>query len=335
LLRNFGAVPSDYASAEIDRPFRASDQPPERILSHRPLDLLGGLIVAANGRGILSDTHISRAGGLTRRLLIAGAVSLSLAVAAPAWAGAPKVDEKDVVIKTPDGSAEAAVFYPAAKGRKWPAVLFWPDRIGLRPQFRDMARKFAAKGYVVLVPNTFYRSMRPSDAELDVNDPAVRASIAKYRAQADAAGIARDTLAYLGFLDTLEQTDTHRKAGTFGYDLGGAYAVLAAAGAPDRIAAVGSVYGLGVAASRPDSPHLLVPKTKAAYYIAMSQDDDAREPGDKIDIMTVIEAGKLKGTVEVYPANHWWADPLSKTYDAAATERVFEALLKLCRDNLK
>ena len=38
-----------------------------------------------------------------------------------------------------------------------PAVIIWPDAFGLRPAMRDMAKRLAAEGYSVLVPNPFYR----------------------------------------------------------------------------------------------------------------------------------------------------------------------------------
>src|SRR5438045_5274471 len=54
--------------------------------------------------------------------------------------------ETDVMVPTTDGSADAALFYPAGKGT-WPAVLMWPDILGLRPVFRDMGKRLAAEGY--------------------------------------------------------------------------------------------------------------------------------------------------------------------------------------------
>src|SRR5690349_15856694 len=73
--------------------------------------------------------------------------------------GARKVIEKDVSVRTADGQADGALFYPSGKG-KWPAVLMWPDILGLRPVFREMGKRLAAQGYVVLVPNPFYRVKR-------------------------------------------------------------------------------------------------------------------------------------------------------------------------------
>ncbi len=278
--------------------------------------------------GVAGSGGMALSGDLTRRSMIAGLASLSLT--GTSWArAAPSVMEKNVVVETSDGFAEAALFYPAGKGR-WPAVLFWPDSIGLPAPYRDRVRRFAAKGFVVLAPNTFYRSTRLGDAAIDPGGPA----LATYRAEATDAGIARDTRAYFAFLDAQEQTDRTRRAGTIGYDLGAPYAFRAAAALPDRIAAVGSIYGVSVAAARPNSPHLLVPRTRATYYVAIARDHDRREPDDKTDIVNVIDSAKLKGTVEVYPADRGWADPASATYDAAATDRAFAALVRLCRDTL-
>src|SRR3546814_13661855 len=100
--------------------------------------------------------------GLARRSVIAGLASLGLA--GTSWArAAPKVMEKNLVVETADGSAEAALFYPVGKGR-WPAVLFCPDAIGLPAPSRAGVRRFAAKAFAVLSPKPFYRSTPPTVA---------------------------------------------------------------------------------------------------------------------------------------------------------------------------
>jgi carboxymethylenebutenolidase len=63
------------------------------------------------------------------------------------------------MVPTPDGHADAALFYPGGSG-SWPAVLMWPDILGVRPVFREMGRRLASAGYTVLVPNPFYRVKR-------------------------------------------------------------------------------------------------------------------------------------------------------------------------------
>jgi len=78
------------------------------------------------------------------------------------------VSESDVDIKTPDGTADAYFVHPS-KGAH-PAVLMWPDIFGLRPAFRQMAKRLAASGYSVLVVNPYYRKQRapvaPEHAEI-------------------------------------------------------------------------------------------------------------------------------------------------------------------------
>ena len=128
--------------------------------------------------GLVSDGALSRRGfGVMAAAAIGGA-----ALPRAALADTPVV-EKDVEVRTPDGLCDAALFHPAGKGR-WPAVLIWTDIMGLRPAFRDMGRRMAAAGHVVLVPNPFYRSKRAPviDGPVDFGDPAQRGVLMGYRA---------------------------------------------------------------------------------------------------------------------------------------------------------
>jgi carboxymethylenebutenolidase len=83
------------------------------------------------------------------------------------------VVETEVTVKTPDGVCDAAFIHPASGA--YPGVIFWPDALGLRPSMRDMAKRLAAEGYSVLVPNPFYRiSKAPqftTGRDLDFKNP--------------------------------------------------------------------------------------------------------------------------------------------------------------------
>ena len=93
---------------------------------------------------------------LSRREFVALSVAAGLAGSTGAAAAAPQpVVENDVVVTTPDGRCDAAFIHPASGAH--PGVLLWPDAFGLRPSMREMARRLAAEGYAVLVPNPFYR----------------------------------------------------------------------------------------------------------------------------------------------------------------------------------
>src|SRR5262245_15465736 len=93
---------------------------------------------------------------ITRRDFVSITVGAGIAAAAGAEASAQqRVVETNVEIKTPDGTCDAAFIHPATGS--FPAVLIWPDAFGLRPSMREMAKRLAADGYAVLVPNPFYR----------------------------------------------------------------------------------------------------------------------------------------------------------------------------------
>ena len=88
---------------------------------------------------------------LSRRAFGALAVGTSLTAMLPIAANAAEVKEQEVEIKTPDGVCDAYFVHPAKPSA---AVLVWPDILGLRPAFRQMGKRLAEQGYVVLTVDT-------------------------------------------------------------------------------------------------------------------------------------------------------------------------------------
>lgn len=265
--------------------------------------------------------------------------TLTVAAGAAAVAGsaqAADVIETDVKVKTPDGTCDAVLFHPAGKG-KWPAVLIWPDAMGLRPAFRDMGKRLAGEGYVVLVPNPFYRS-RPAPifpATFDFGNPADRAKLAELRKLLTPDAVVRDGTAYLAFLDAQKVTDTKKKAGVQGYCMGGPMTMQTAASLPDRVGAGGSFHGGGLVTASPDSPHLLVPKMKASFYFGVAMNDDQKEPETKDKLKAAYAAAGLPAKIEVYDgAMHGWCVPGSAVYNQPAAERAWAELLALYKKAL-
>lgn len=196
-------------------------------------------------QGLIEDPTVSRR---TFGLMSAAAAGLA-ATTAHATAA---VVEKDVEIKTPDGLADAALYYPEGQG-KWPAVVIWPDVVSLRPVFRDMGRRLAAEGYVVLVPNLYYR-VKPApvvEGGFNFGNPDDRAKLAPLRASVTPEGTDRDAAAYVAFLDAQPQTDRSKKIGTQGYCMGGPLAFRTAGAVPSRVGAVASFHGGGLATDQP------------------------------------------------------------------------------------
>lgn len=276
--------------------------------------------------GLVTDPTVSRRG---LGLWTAAAAGLAAASAAGAQA---KVVEKDVQVKTPDGVSDSVLFYPEGRGT-WPAVLLWPDIMGLRPVKRQMGRRLASQGYVVLVVNPFYRSHTAPvmPGEINFGDPETRRTLMGYRAAMTNEGIDKDSVAYVAFLDAQKQTNRKAKVGVQGYCMGGPLSFRTAAAVPGRIGAVGSFHGGGLVTDQPSSPHLLIPKTNAEYLVAVAKNDDARAPNDKEVLKKAFADAGKKATVEVYPADHGWCVPGSQVYDQAAAEKAWAELSAMYR----
>jgi carboxymethylenebutenolidase len=61
------------------------------------------------------------------------------------------VAEQALDIKTADGVADSHVFYPDGRGA-WPAIIFFMDGLGIRPQLHAMARRLAAAAIMLCSP---------------------------------------------------------------------------------------------------------------------------------------------------------------------------------------
>jgi carboxymethylenebutenolidase len=234
------------------------------------------------------------------------------------------VVERDVTIETDEGACDAALFYPSG-GSSCPAILMWTDVVGLRLVFRDMGRRLAASGYVVLVPNPFYRWSRAPVIEgaTDLADPKVRQTLLALAARFTNDGIERDSRAFVEYLDAQPQTDRTRNVGVHGYCMGGQFAFRTAAAAPGRIGAVGSFHGSFLVTNDPKSPHRLIGDSRAGFLVAIAQNDDAAQPDAKVALKQAFAEAQRPATVEVFAANHGWCVEGSTTYDAPLSRKAW------------
>jgi carboxymethylenebutenolidase len=273
--------------------------------------------------------------GLSRRELGTLALGTSLAFALPRVANAMDTSESEVEIKTPDGTADAYFVHPASG--KYPGVLVWPDIFGLRPAFRQMGKRLAESGYSVLVVNPFYRTRKAPTApeKPDFDDPATREMLMGLKATLNATTAQTDAKAFVPWLDKQASVDTKRKAGTTGYCMSGPIAFQTAATLPDRIGAVATFHGGGLTTDQPDSPHLLIPKTKAHYLVAIAENDDQKQPSSKDILRESFRKAGLPAEVEVYAgAQHGWCPPDSAVYNAGQAEKAWSRLLALFKEAL-
>ena len=286
------------------------------------------------------DPATARPRGPTRRDFVATSAAVGIAAAAGVSLGAQRnVIEKDVEVRTADGSCDAALFHPAAGTH--PGVLVWTDIFGLRPVFRAMGRRLAAQGYTVLVPNPFYRTARAPvvvDAStFRFDSPADRARTQQWTAPIKAPGaIERDAQAHAAFLDAQPQVDRTRKLGAHGYCMGGPLVFRSAAQLSGRIGAAATFHGGGLVTEQSDSPHLLASRIAAHMYLAVAASDDARQPDAKDKLRDAFAAAHVPAEIEVYPGTiHGWCvpdmppDDGKPIYNRAAAERAWGKLLQL------
>jgi carboxymethylenebutenolidase len=268
--------------------------------------------------------------GLSRREFGSLGLGVSLLSLLPPVAGAAEVTGSEVDIRTPDGTADGYFVHPARGAH--PAVLMWPDIFGLRPAFRQMGRRLAESGYAVLVVNQFYRKQRAPTApeHPDWDDLATRNALMALAGTLSADTTVTDGKAFVGWLDGQGAVERKRPMGTLGYCMTGPFTMRTAAALPDRIRAGASFHGGGLVTDKPDSPHLLVPKMKAQYLIAIAESDDQRQPEAKTVLREAFAQAHLAAEIEVYPGTiHGWCPIDAHVYNHEQAERAWERLLAL------
>ncbi len=274
-----------------------------------------------------SDEYLSN---LSRRRFNSFAAGAAVAMTLPRAANALALTSTDVEITTPDGVCDAMFVHPTEG--KHPAVLMWPDILALRPAFRQMAARLAENGYSVLVVNPYYRDARAPVIEIGASfqDQSTRDTVMPMYRNLSADTHMTDAKAFVAWLDKQSAVDTGKKVGTMGYCMGGPIIMRTAAAVPDRIGAACSYHGGGLVTDKADSPHLLIPKMKAQFLIAVADNDDERDPNAKVVLRETFDKHGLEAEIEVYEgAMHGWCVLDSRVYNHQAAERAWARTLSL------
>ncbi len=280
--------------------------------------------------------HLRKTGQVTRRTFGGLAIGASFVAALPRAANAVEVKGQDVVVKTPDGSAEAYIVGPV--GGKAPAVLVWVDAFGLRPAFKQMANRLAESGYTVFTPNPYYRTNKvPALPEgLDFAKDADRAQIMKVMSTLTPQTHVTDAKAFIGYLNTHAAVDATKKMGTTGYCMGGPMVMRTAAAEPGRVGAIATFHGGGLVGKDDTSPHLLIPQMKISQaLIAIAENDDKGQPEAKTVLRQSLDKAKVNSEVEVYAGTmHGWCPPDAAVYNKDQAEKAWTRLLSTFKSGL-
>ncbi len=234
-------------------------------------------------------------------------------------------------IDTPDGSCPVHLFRPDGDG-PWPVVLFYMDGLGVRPALFDMGERMARAGYLVALPDLFYRS-GPTEADegrrmLFGSDETRRAWFGKHIAPLTVARVMQDTRVLLDFIAA--QPDAGAKIGITGYCMGGRFSLAAAGTFSQRIAAAASYHGSRLVTDEPDSPHRMAPQMTARVYVAGAVEDAGFTDDMKQRLDDALTAAGVEHTVETYPgARHGWVPADTPVHDPVAAERHWQTLFAL------
>lgn len=242
--------------------------------------------------------------------------------------------EQTLDIATAAGQMETFVCHPERGAH--PAVIFMMDAPGIREELRDMARRLAACGYCVLLPNLYYRAGRDTmyGPDVLVKGSAEQARMRAVRTRMTIPPVMDDVAAMFAWIDACGAA-AKGPVGCHGYCMSGPYALAAAARYPERIAAAASFYGTWLVSDAVESPHLTLGKARGELYVGCAEHDELA-PLDMVEKLRAlfVQSGN-PGELEIYPTvHHGFAFPQRWCYDKPAAERHWERLLALYRRRL-
>ena len=239
--------------------------------------------------------------------------------------------ERQIDIATADGACTTFIVHPERQGPH-PVILFYMDAPGIREELRDMARRFAACGYYVMLPNLYYRKgvMEIWPIPMDPNAPE-RKRMFELMGSLTIEMMMQDTVSMLTFADA-DKAARPGNVGTVGYCMSGQHAINAAARFPTRVSAAASIYGVQLITDQPTSPHKVASSSKAELYFGCAE----RDTYASLEVVRALEEALKKNgvlaEVEIYPdTDHGFAFPARPIYKKQAAERHWERLISLFR----
>ena len=229
-------------------------------------------------------------------------------------------------ITTSDGSCPVTLAVPDGAG-PWPAVVMYPDAGGVRPALREMAARLAGLGYVVLLPDVYYRTpgWAPFDMKNVFADESERKRLFAMIKSITPEAMESDAKAFFGYLEARPEVRGQR-FGTTGYCMGGRTSLIVAGRVPDRVAAAMSFHGGGLASDDPGSPILLADRIRAAVYVGGAADDASYTAEDEQRLDRALTGAGVQHVMEWYPGLHGYAVTDNAPYDAPSAERHWQAM---------
>ena len=237
-------------------------------------------------------------------------------------------EREQIEVTTGDGVARAW-FHRGSGTSARPGVLLYTDAYGVRDSMHDACERLVGLGYVVLLPDVFYRAgdYPPFDKATVWNDPPERARLTALLQSLTPERVRADARAYLDALAAGPGARSDR-IGVVGYCMGGRLSFLTAAMHPDAVCAAASFHGGGLVTGAPESPHLLASRIKASLYLGVADQDRSCTPEHQATLAGALGAAGVEYCIELYRGKrHGFAVPDHPgAYDAGAAARHWRRL---------
>jgi carboxymethylenebutenolidase len=206
-----------------------------------------------------------------------------------------------IAVPTQDGTMDVHLYAPDEFGPA-PAVIFFADAGGVRPVMGEMAAQLATAGYLVAMPNLYYRAgaYEPFDITTLFSIPSERERMRHIIGLAGPDGLAQDTGTLLDALAG-HPGRAGEQVGCVGYCMGGNWAF--------RIA--------------------------ARLYFGVADHDGSCDPESQAELVTALSRAGVGYQLELYlGAQHGFAVPDNPSYDETAAQRHWARLTTLFAETL-
>ncbi len=229
-----------------------------------------------------------------------------------------KITASDVLFPNGDLQIRGYLSAPSGEGR-FPGVLVIHENRGLNEHTRDVARRFAAQGFVALATDALSR--RGGTGAMKTPDEA-RTAIGTISAEEALA----DLEAGLAYLDTLPNVQTG-KLGSVGFCWGGARS-FALAAQSTRLKAAVVFYG-----SAPATEKLAAVKCP---ILGLYGETDERITSQVPQVAAALKAAGKSFDHKIYAgAGHAFFNDTGERYNAEAAKDAWTRTLEFLRANLK
>ena len=240
--------------------------------------------------------------------------------------------ETHLAIETGEGNMSTFVVRPESDG-PFPVILFLMDAPGKREELHDMARRVAATGYYVMLPNLYYRDV-PSFT-IHREDPVSAKYMAQLMDNLSNAMVSRDAAKLMEQAESDDSANTDL-VGVTGYCMSGPFALWLAADYPEKIKAAASIHGVRLATDADDSPHTRAAQIDGEVLVLAAEFDDWVDKPHFDRLTDALINSDVSHYAEwIDGVHHGFVFSQRAKYDKAASERHWELLHSLFDRNLK